>query len=1053
MLGPRTSPLRRAGSASLFILLSISPSVARIRPQPFPIPGKVASLSMAPTPAEYAQLVSAIRANWEREKDQQTEEGPGLGSDFSHITAARMHLGTLGDAMLVYFANSPECGATGNCPMAVYVRQPTGYRRVINAGGWGAALLPSGGPVPDVAFYSHMSAAETDAVVFHCSNGRFAGQGGPACTDQNRSNPVCAAIATALGGVYGISPADYAGLRPYVEADLKKKSQFRPSQLSFSQMRAVNIANVSQTVVTMVGWGPCDINQDCTISIYAHPYGGTSYSPLLRNASGWGATLTFNAGNVFVVVLRKVSPTRDELTAYKVIPSALLSIRGIAPGSQLITHACELIDSNTNQRPSEWNSASLTAQPVPCFPTHAASEVQFPVADPTNVLEAVQDTTGKVWAISSGRLPELYRWNNGAWTAVSLEGTNEMRPRGLWPGPNGGALLFYEGASSGPSPKMFAWLRGDETKILGHVESESQQHLLESLQLQAVVPAPRGTILVAGDGGDFYRNGVLAQEGRQVLLRLGPNGKLRQIYSIASSQYCSRAIPLTGERFVSDAPLDAARSPDGRIWLWSHFSPLGGAQKALDGFLISDGNGVQFRQIPGLPTESLHALARWDKNHFVAAEFNDGLYTVNTTTFKIHPVREPEPGAFRFAENIFGIGSERYVLTSNAAFRLYFPDGIFNGTLWRFQHGHWQKLLENIRGVSRIGLAVPDGLWLATWNRGLLYFPIDGRAQKIDWRNGLSLASANRIFRLPDGQILTTSASSRSVAFTPRQLLPEPKLLSNFFVLYPFLALQPDGENHLWGLLHADILGEWDGKQWLQHPLPSTIDPSRLTRVDVDSRGRVWLFPNCRLGPMAIFDPAASSWSAYQDYRFALTHQTQPVAFLHSDDDPMRPIYGPNSQIVFVGPCSAVNYFDGAEWRLWRNNQLPEAAYRNLDFLPFFDHTGNLAMDIHNETWEWTRARGWAETAFEPQKQHLDPLSQIMFHGGPVRDSAERSWWVSDDSLYEGDGEDKRLMLSGSALQPFIDGRRLVRVLLDSDGNAFLETQEPFSYVILPRSE
>jgi len=37
----------------------------------------------------------------------------------------------------------------------------------------------------------------------------------------------------------------------------------------------------------------------------------------------------------------------------------------------------------------------------------------------------------------------------------------------------------------------------------------------------------------------------------------------------------------------------------------------------------------------------------------------------------------------------------------------------------------------------------------------------------------------------------------------------------------------------------------------------------------------------------------------------------------------MTPVYGPGNQIVSMGACYGINYFDGATWRLWNRPAVP----------------------------------------------------------------------------------------------------------------------------------
>lgn len=361
----RKSSLIFAAVPLFVVSLLATPLRAQAPPLDTRIPSRIFPLGQAPTPAEYALLESAIDANWQREKERQLEIGPGLGSDFSHIYAVRIRLGALGEAMVVHFADSPECGATGNCPMAVYVPDAKSYRRVIDTGGWGFALLPSTSAVPDLAFYSHVRAGETASTVFHYANGQFTEQNGPACTNEDDSQPVCAAMAIALGPAHSTSPAEYEALRPQVEADLKKQSPALVTELPFNQAHAIDIQFVNQMIITAIGWGSCGVNEDCRILIYAHNYGEKSYWLWLNNVSGWGVSREWNllnGGRVFVA--RKISAIQDELTTYIAPPNSQLPDWG--PGTHLVPKFCHLVTPKTNQWPAEWNPAAFVVRPASC---------------------------------------------------------------------------------------------------------------------------------------------------------------------------------------------------------------------------------------------------------------------------------------------------------------------------------------------------------------------------------------------------------------------------------------------------------------------------------------------------------------------------------------------------------------------------------------------------------------------------------------------------------------------------------------------------------------
>lgn len=1095
MCSSRLSTYGSLAGAVLFILFLLPSSIvyARTRPVGFQIPSRMIPLGQAITPGEYALLQKAIKANWERDKARVLRSGPPLGSHFTHIVATRIRLGSLGQALVVNFGNSPECGATGNCPTAVYVHEPNGYRRVIKAGGWGNALLPSGGPVPDVVFYWNMSAEESDAQLFHYTNDKFVPTRTAVCNGKNTS-AICTAMnrhPQNLGG--GVSLNEYDALRPAVEANLEKESPALARRYSFDDAHAVGILwiklGTNLVTASAVGMGPCGYNRNCNISIYArhnrNPEG--RYFPLLRNVTGWGVTGgTFNGSApayTSFVIARRLSPNEDELTRY----TTPLAVSGRTPGltsdSRLLPDACEIVTPKSGHWPAQWDAAALVARPVSCFKTGSPANTQIPAADMTNVSRVVKDSTGTVWAIGNG----LNRWRNGGWSGVptpvqvaslSLEAGRRMqenelipRPIGLWKGPDTGVLVLWQLKESSPKSAL-VWQRGDQTKVLADLPPAGQPDFFRHGEMNTVVSAVSGTNFIVGNEEAAYRDGVPLHLATQYIYRLDPKGQMQQIYSVAPDQYLPYPVPRFGLRSMSLLHFHATRDAQGKVWLWcSWLWPGGPRGPALEGFLVTNGKTVEYhRQIPGIPGSHLTSVSLWDSHHLAVGTFGGGLYTINTTTLEARAIPEPEPGAFRFVQKVFSAGKDHYVLTIGREYGRGIPlfeRPYLTGDLWRLHDGRWKEVLSDIGNTFGVGLATPQGFWLgAPDSRGLWFVPLRGRVQKVDWRQGLPLAAIGRLFRLPGGDILATDAgnhpNTRTVEFRPASVLAPQPGSSRFSVVHPLTQIEPDRHHNLWGLLPNRVLGEWNGSQWVRHPLPPRIDPSRIVSLDVDTRGRVWLFPNCRMGPMGFFNPADQLWTVYRDYRFALARRAHPVKFLHPSDDPERPIYGPGPQIVLVGPCWGVNYFDGTHWRVFQRRLLPQN--RDVAIPPFFDSGGHLALEINHSTWQWTPSTRWQQTAEVPPQNYVPMLPNPFAPPPPppsgcktpppstlVKDSLGQSWWVAGDALYEGVPDHCRKVLSASARQPFIDGRKLVAAQIGPYGDAFLKTNMPFVYIVVPR--
>jgi len=921
--------------------------------------------------------------------------------------------------------------------------------------------------VPDVAFYWHMSAGQQNVARFHYADGRFVSSTAPPCTGANSSSPVCAGLNSTGMQVSTISPADYNLLRPRVETDLQKQSPAASRRLSFDDAHAVDLLYVNQLAATAVGLGPCSIHTNCSISIYGHDYHGGCW-PLLLDASGWGVTRAEERSPFFrtaFVIARNLPGNQVEFTRY--------SAAGTGPSmepplsARLVPDACEIVSPKSGRWPAVWDASALTARPVSCFQQAAPagkSETSTLEADITMVTQTVQDGTGTVWAVGAGPSQELYRWRDGGWTGVSGAGFT----LNIWPGPDNGVLVLVL-ESSEDQQAVIEWRRGNEMKMVAMVPVFRQFGEPNRLDVQNAMSTRAGVVLIVGNGGVAYRQNVAVSGPAPGLFRLDAEGRPKRIYTFTADQYPPYRIP--EGRLPYYLPLQTTHDGQGRVWISCGWSWLGGPRgAALEGFLVTDGATVQYhREIPGLSSQHLLTLDLWDHDHLVAALFNDALYTINTSTFQAERIPEPQSGAFRFVQKVFHSGNDRYVLTFG---RLHW--GVSNpavsrfltGALWRWHDGQWTELLHDIGDSTGAGVVTAEGFWLGVSDGGLQYVPTNGTARQIDWRQGLPLDRVNGLFRLPDGHIVATDnyGETRSVEFDPASLAAHSEPSVPLTVLRLDHRLQADRSDHLWSILPQGILGEWDGAHWAQHPFPSSVQPSGINGLDVDTSGRVWLFPGCRLGPMAFYDPHENRWSSYEDYGDALAGIGHPVEFLHPEDDFERPTYGPGGQIVFFGSCGGVNYFDGSDWRLWNSRQLP--ASRNIAIPPFFDKAGHLALNMRGGTWQWTQASGWVQIPPEPQESAIPFLLPNPFQSPAppppgcvtpppsslVRDALGRSWWVADDALYEGVAGKCRVILAGSTSQPFIDGRQLGRVLLDARGNVFLGTQNPLSYIVLPSS-
>ncbi|MGH9541433.1 MAG: hypothetical protein ACRD2H_06085 [Terriglobales bacterium] len=1065
--------MSRAGAARVLLMAvaALAPCAARILRKPFRLPPMLA-VSKAVTPREYQALERAIGAR------------PDLGR-FARMKAVRIHLGAFGEAFVVYFAGSPECGATGNCPIMLFAPSRQGMRAIApETGGWGCAVVPQGGAVPGLACYWNIGASQSDVNAFGYTRGQFTAKPGLECGEGHPASVYCAAMSHSAS-FDSATPGEYAELATELPSNAAGRMEFENAHAT-----ELNFVN-GQTGLALAT--SCQPGGNCRLSIYARDASdpGGKYQLILGATSAWAFSQLFTVGfgRIAIVIARRLPGRRVELSRYL---AGLVGDGFLHVGTTFLRAQCEW----TPVLPATFSAAALASAPVIAAecrlgrPAAAPSRAMIPGADPAPIESSLQDATGRAWAIGGRAFqPQLLSfWTPQGWTPLRppapqpYNGPPFATGSGpgavaLWPGWDGGVLVVWR--SEEAQDEILQWRRGDELRQIatyslslppGPGSLANPPAILSSVLAAASVRD--GVVLVTGEIGAQYRNGErIAGEGPGVY-RLRADGELDRIYSFDPSQFLKGPSGLSFPRFQ---PSQAVSDGQGHVWIYSSSTnPEGPTGPALRGFAVTDGTTVRYLpEIPGLPAGPLAGLWRWDSDHLAAAVWGRGLYSVDLAGDRASLIAAPVAGAFADVRRVFVSGDWRLVLTWSdcdiPAFPLPPVVRQASGTLWRFRGGAWTRLLWQIATSTGAMTAGPGGVWLSASGRGLWWLPDSGRPRRFGWRQAVPVAAAQKLYSLPDGTVLAINPD-RSTAFSPPQA-GEPAAGGRFRVLPLQVPLAQDPSGRLWSLLPGAILADWNGSGWQLHMIPAGVSRTDIVGVASDTGGRIWLLPDCRLGPMGVFDPAARRWHVFTDYHGALAAQPSRVRFMRSLRF-LAPIYGPDSRLVFVGRCGGVNYYDAGRWHLWNQSDLP--FRQETGALPFFDAAGHLALDALRypprhigqpvrQTWEWT-AGGWHEISYVAAPKIARSVPAFAAFPRPpvgcdtpppsnlVSDAQGDSWWVADDALYEGRPGRCQVVLSGAARQPFTDGRRLARVVLDRLGNAFVQTVGPDSYLFIPAS-
>jgi len=448
--------------------------------------------------------------------------------------------------------------------------------------------------------------------------------------------------------------------------------------------------------------------------------------------------------------------------------------------------------------------------------------------DSTKIGGALQDSSGRVWGFGVHPNLGVYRWEGEKWLPISLPGVADKTwPWALALGPDGAVYVLW---SDGAGNLAVSRHQGTDSKLLVRFASRLRD---------------RPHIFV-DPGGNIW----ITEQGRHIF-RVTPEGKAECVYTIADDQFLAEGRPKS-ENWTFN-PIYATADGRSRVWFWSD-SLAGRADWAsLQGVLVFD--GVKFEHhahLAGIPDKKFSVIEPDDAGHLWLAVVDDQLYRVDTNTLTAMPVPEPSFPAFRNVQRIFQTHRETFLVAGST----WQPvpersgEGRF-GALWEGIGGTWKRLLngldmrpESFQQPSRPFLATDQGLWVGAFGNGPWFIPAGrGAKELIDWHYGYPFDGAEGLFQLADGRLLIVSANQGSLTVKPRDVLAGFQSPSDFSTLNPLRTLARDAQGHFWGILAAgdSALSEWDGRKWVQYPLPRSFPVAQSWDPTSDSLGRIWL--------------------------------------------------------------------------------------------------------------------------------------------------------------------------------------------------------------------
>jgi hypothetical protein len=92
-------------------------------------------------------------------------------SEFT-LNTADVELGALGEAVIATPTNPILCG-TGGCPIYIYVRERSGFRKVLDYFGWAFGVVDSNGKIPDMVIAANVGGGQISLRLFRYDGAHF----------------------------------------------------------------------------------------------------------------------------------------------------------------------------------------------------------------------------------------------------------------------------------------------------------------------------------------------------------------------------------------------------------------------------------------------------------------------------------------------------------------------------------------------------------------------------------------------------------------------------------------------------------------------------------------------------------------------------------------------------------------------------------------------------------------------------------------------------------------------------------------------------------------
>ncbi|HET9784985.1 MAG TPA: hypothetical protein VFP94_08525, partial [Terriglobales bacterium] len=436
-----------------------------------PAPPKFLQLKAGITPVEMARLRPALI----HDRIAQNE-AIGMGALpeadaarlVDHAYISRVSLGALGSGYLASFQQSPECGATGNCPMVLLSPAQGGGFVATDLFGWGFAAAP--GPAPEIYSAVREGGSHSGVARMRWSGGKFVTVGEEETSNGETIVPEAGKPAFPLPrwganvNGSGIERDLFDRIEPALLTSLERHMPVAAAQTAVAQAQSGSQSLPNGLRPIVVKTGACDALGNCPLFVFRSMEGSTRHPMILDGTAGWGIRLRFyNASlNSRELLLEATLARRIRADAVVLIQYREAPADRFGP-DRLMAHGCETATGNIPADPAQWNPTSLNLTPGCGSAPAPRSAVRV---DRTPIETVLRDGSGAVWGAAGTTTPcdgRLFRWLANRW--VQQQPPNAASGlRAILPGSDGGVIA--EWGTCGNAGSSTTWQRSSVTRRL-----------------------------------------------------------------------------------------------------------------------------------------------------------------------------------------------------------------------------------------------------------------------------------------------------------------------------------------------------------------------------------------------------------------------------------------------------------------------------------------------------------------------------------------------------------------------------------------------------------